>query len=72
MTLEKKFAIYGLGDSSYARLCHAVDVIEDFVKNSLKGTVILEPLRVDSFYFDQKNNEKLVLEWVEKLNQTLG
>ncbi len=64
---DKKFAIFGLGDSAYARLCGAVDVLEDFVEK-LKGKLIQDSLRIDSFYFDQENNETLVKEWAKNLN----
>jgi flavodoxin len=70
-TLEKKFAVYGLGDSSYARLCHAVDVMDDFVKN-LKGNLVMDSLKVDSFYFDRPHNEELIHKWTGELLSKLS
>lgn len=67
MTFENKnFAIFGLGDNAYARLCGAVDVLEEFVEK-IQGKLITDSLRVDSFYFDREKNEGKVREWVVKL-----
>lgn len=63
----KKFAIFGLGHSAhYAMFCGAVDHLERFVQ-SLKGTLITPSLRIDAFYFDQKNNEKKLRNWAQNL-----
>lgn len=62
----KKFAVYGLGDTAYIHFCGAVDHIEEFIKK-LGGTVVSEPLRIDGFFFDQKNNELKLQEWAENL-----
>lgn len=61
----KKFAVFGLGDSSYTKFCGVVDHLEAFVKN-IKGELITASLRVDGFYFNPKNSE-LVAEWARKL-----
>ncbi|MEO6509213.1 MAG: flavodoxin domain-containing protein [Patescibacteria group bacterium] len=63
---NKNFAVFGLGDSAYARVCGSVDVLEEFV-NKIKGKLITESLRIDSFYFDQKNNEQKARDWAHKL-----
>ena len=63
---DKNFAVFGLGDSAYARLCGAVDVLEDFV-GKIKGKLIQDSLRIDSFFFEQEKNENLVKEWAKKL-----
>ncbi|MBI4067205.1 flavodoxin domain-containing protein [Candidatus Gottesmanbacteria bacterium] len=62
----KPFAIYGLGDSSFAYFTGAVDHLENFVKN-IGGKLITTSLRIDGFYFDQENNEKKVTDWAEDL-----
>ncbi|GIW61395.1 MAG: putative flavodoxin-2 [Patescibacteria group bacterium] len=62
----KKFAIFGLGDTAYAKFCGAVDQLEDFV-GSLKGELIVPSLRIDGFFFQQKENEKKVKEWTQKI-----
>ena len=64
--VQKLFAIYGLGDSSYARLCNAVDILDEFVK-SIEGTLFIPSLKVDSFYFEQKKNEELIKNWTTEL-----
>lgn len=66
-TLENKpFAIVGLGDSSYTHFCTSVDHLEAFV-GKLKGKLLIESLRIDGFYFNQEENNKLVQSWTEKL-----
>ena len=66
----KRFALYGCGDNSYTFFCGAVDHLENFV-SAAHGQNILEPLRIDSYYFDLKNNNKLVDEWAEKVMRLL-
>ncbi len=62
----KSFAILGLGDSSYTYFCGAVGHLEEFVKN-LGGKLIIEPLKIDGFYFDQDKNSKIISDWTDKL-----
>lgn len=57
------FAIFGLGDSTYAHFCGAVDCLEKFVKDH-QGKIFIDSLRIDSFYFDQKNNEERLKNWL--------
>lgn len=62
----KNFAIFGLGDSSYAHFCGAVDVMEGFVKE--RGGILAQPsLRIDSFYFNEEENTNVLLQWVLEL-----
>lgn len=63
---EKKFAIFGLGDTAYINFCGAADRLESFVK-SLMGVLVIPSLRIDGFYFDQMNNEKRVADWTNQL-----
>lgn len=67
----KKFAVVGLGDSSYSVFCGAADHLEEFVKK-MQGELIVATLRLDGFYFDQAKNEQLVKEWTDKLVQILA
>lgn len=62
----RKFAIYGLGDSSYTHLCGAVDQMEQFVKN-ISAHQIIDSLRIDSYYFDLDNNNAKVEDWATRL-----
>lgn len=63
---NKQFCIFGLGDSAYAKVCGSVDVLEAFVAK-IKGKLKIPSLRVDSFYFDQKNNEEKVRKWAQTI-----
>lgn len=65
------FAIFGLGDSSYAHFCGAVDKLEQFVRVH-GGKLITESLRIDSFYFDKEKNIKILLDWITQLNTALS
>lgn len=64
------FAMFGCGDSSYTFFCGAVDVMEEFL-SKFKGKKIVESLKVDSYYFDLKNNAKRIEEWGKKLLQEI-
>ncbi len=68
MTVTKNFAVFGLGDSAYARVCGSVDHLEEFV-HKIKGQLVMESLRVDSFYFDREKNDTLIKEWAGKLSK---
>lgn len=63
---NKKFAVYGLGDSTYTYFCGAVGHLENFIKN-LGGQLITDSLKIDGFYFDQDKNSKIVSDWAENL-----
>jgi flavodoxin I len=68
---SQSFAIFGLGDSTYAHFCGAVDCLEKFVKDH-EGKLVVESLRIDSFYFDQANNEEILKRWILNLLKTLS
>lgn len=67
----KKFAVFGLGDSSYTYFCGAVKHLEDFVKK-IKGNLISESLKIDGFYMDQEKSSELLNSWTENLSQKLS
>lgn len=67
----KKFAVYGLGDSSYTQFCGCSGHLEEFVE-SVNGKRIGETLRIDSFYYNQVPNEQRVREWAEHLSSLLS
>lgn len=67
----KSFAVFGLGDKSYTEFCGAIDVLEEFVKK-LQGQLVVEPLKINGFYFDQENNTKLLTDWAEKLASAIA
>lgn len=62
----KRFALYGLGDSSYTHFCAAADHLEEFVKK-LQGKLIVPSLRIDGFFFDLNENRKRAHRWAETL-----
>ncbi len=64
------FAVFGLGESSYDIFCGAVDHLEKLV-GDLGGKLIVPSLRIDGYYFDRDNNDKLVTEWAGKVSQQL-
>jgi flavodoxin I len=61
-----KFAILGLGDSSYTHFCGSVDVLENFVKET-KSTLLCPSLRVDGYFYDQEKNTNLIKDWTNKI-----
>lgn len=66
-----KFAIFGLGDSTYEHFCGAVDHLEAFVKQ-LEGVLVVESLRIDGFYFNQTENEEKIKTWTAGLQSKLS
>lgn len=62
---NKKFAILGLGDSSYTHFCGVVEHLENFVKK-IGGSLLTESLKIDGYYFNEKNPEK-VAQWSAEL-----
>lgn len=67
----KQFAVFGLGDTSYAYFTGAATHLEELVK-TIEGEKVIDALRIDGFYFDQENNEKLVEQWAKNLSEKLG
>lgn len=65
----RKFAIFGLGDSGYTHFCGAVDHLVDLVK-ALGGKLVIEPLRIDGFFFRQEENEVRLAKWAHSLIKT--
>lgn len=62
----KKFAIFGLGDSSYMHFCGAVDHLEAFVKK-LGGTLLIPSIRIDGFYYNQEKNTQALKDWATQI-----
>lgn len=58
----KKFAIFGLGDSSYMNFCGATDCLAQFV-HDLDGTLAGELCRIDGYFFDQDTNNAKLTSW---------
>jgi flavodoxin I len=62
----KKFAVFGLGDSTYAHFCGAADHLENFVKQ-VEGKLIAPTLKIDNYYFNQQQESPKISEWVKKI-----
>lgn len=67
----KKFAVVGLGDSSYTYFCGAVEHLENFVKE-LGGKLVVPSLKIDGFYLDQAGNTQKLTDWTQNLAQNLS
>lgn len=64
----KPYAVYALGDASYALVCGAADHLQEFVSD-LEGDEIIEPLKVEGFYFAQEERTQEIIDWVKKLRE---
>jgi flavodoxin len=62
----KKFAVLGLGDSSYPHFCGGADVLETFVSDS-KRNLSVPSLRIDGFFFNQEKHTQSIKDWAQKL-----
>ncbi len=58
----KKFAVLGLGDSSYTYFCGAVAHLEKIVER-FQGHLFIESLKIDQFYMFEDEASKKVREW---------
>lgn len=61
-----KFALVGLGDSTYAHFCHAIDMIGGYLTEH-NAIQVGETLKLDSFFFNSEAQTKRLHEWIEKL-----
>ncbi len=68
---DKKFAVFGLGDSSYQHFCGAADQLEEYVKK-LNGKLIVETLKINNFLFNQQEELPKITEWSQKLLSTIS
>jgi len=62
----KKFAVFGLGDSSYQHFCGSADHLVEFVKK-VGGTQVGDTLKIDNFYFNQQEELPKITEWAQKI-----
>lgn len=62
----KRFAVFGLGDSSYTHFCGAVDKLVQLV-DDLGGELVGEALKIDGWFFHPERNEKFITEWANEL-----
>lgn len=66
---DNKFAVFGLGDSTYAHFCGAAHHLESFVKN-VQGALIAPTLKIDNFYFNQQQEIPKISEWAKEILKT--
>lgn len=64
---NKKFAIFGCGDSSFTYFCGAVDKLEEWVGKK-GGVRVIPSLKIDGFFFDLKTNNPKVEQWAKSFN----
>jgi len=67
---EKKFAVFGLGDTDYLHFCRAAEYLSAFVKD-IQGTEIITPLKLNSFFFNQKESIEQIKTWTQGLEATI-
>ncbi|MCX7997122.1 MAG: flavodoxin family protein [Patescibacteria group bacterium] len=62
-TFNRKFAVFGLGDESYALVCDSVNHLKGFVQE-LGGTLIGEPLKIEGFFFNKEQRLRELRDWL--------
>lgn len=66
----KRFAVFGVGDSSYTNFCIAANHLVALVKQ-IKGSQVGETLRLDKFFFNLGENRHRVTAWARSVAQAL-
>lgn len=67
---NQKFAVLGLGDSSYSHFCGAVEHLEKFIAD-VKGQLISPSLKIDGYFYDQNGNTQKISDWVNSWQNQL-
>ncbi|HRN70407.1 MAG TPA: flavodoxin domain-containing protein, partial [Candidatus Woesebacteria bacterium] len=62
----KKFALFGLGDETYAHFGRGIDRVGIFVTEH-GGEIIAPILKMDGYLFSPKQSEEKLLSWLESL-----
>ena len=63
---QKKVAVFGLGNSFYPQFCTAATLLAEWVQKN-KGTVLVDPLKIDGF----PDNLEPIQTWVKLLAEKL-
>ncbi len=63
---DKRFLMFGCGDSSYTHFCGAVDELERWA-NAKKASLLLPSLRLDEFFFHEEKNIEKTKTWITEL-----
>lgn len=66
-----KFAIMGLGDSTYTYFCGAVTHLEKMVEK-MQGTLVLPSLKLDQFYIYEQERTQEIKDWATALSAKLA
>jgi flavodoxin len=66
----KKFAVLGLGDSSYVNFCGSVDILEKAL-TSIKGVLVIPSLKIDGFLYHQSEHTATIKSWADNLAQVI-
>jgi flavodoxin I len=67
---SKKVAAFGLGDSNYPNFCKSAEILQEtFTKLGTQS--IVEPLKIDGFPDEEKNEQK-VEQWCEQIKSQLS
>ncbi len=63
---NKKCAVFGLGDQSYAHFCGGVTILEKFIGDN-GGTIVAKSLKLDSYYANKESCHAKLSSWIETL-----
>lgn len=63
---DMKFALIGLGDSTYAHFCHAVDMLGGFFERH-EAINIAPTLKLDSFLSNSEHETQRLHQWLDQL-----
>lgn len=67
---KAKFAIMGLGDSSYPKFCGSVDYLEKIILKN-KGQLIRPLLKIDGFFYNHDKATQVINDWIKQINKSI-
>lgn len=67
---NKKFAVLGLGDSTYTYFCGAVTHLEATIAR-LQGKLVHDSLKIDQFYMYEPESTQKIKDWARQLVQKI-
>ncbi|OGK16796.1 hypothetical protein A3H80_02485 [Candidatus Roizmanbacteria bacterium RIFCSPLOWO2_02_FULL_37_19] len=60
--IGRNFAIFALGDSSYAQFAESSDYLENMIRER-NGVIACPSLKIDRYYKDEKKNQNFIKKW---------
>jgi flavodoxin len=63
---DKRFAVFGCGDSDYTYFCGAVDKLANFITDH-HGQIVTQPLKLDGFFFNLDKSVETTKNWAQAL-----